>query len=287
VNEIFGALAGYWHHDMHNAFDLSWPRHEIESSEIYPLGIGHQADALELMTEIFQRLEDSSPEMKNLLQKVFYYTRYTIEICQNKEGCPNKVQWPEEAQDFKFLTVNVKHMNTLKNALDKHFEVKTQDKLQYCEYCCGRNYDKTVQMEYKDMIRDLPNTFVIHLNRFQFNPHTLRKEKIADPVQFDLEVDMYPYTKEAFLAKTQNIKDHRGGPEYWYRLKGVVIHSGTKTSGHYYSYVRSDRGNRWVRLDDSRVTKDVSWDGQVQRDSFGKSPHFNRNHKSKAKKQKN
>ena len=38
-----------------------------------------------------------------------------------------------------------------------------------------------------------------------------------------------------------------------FKLKGVVIHSGTSIGGHYYSIIKF--GEDWYRFDDEKVTK--------------------------------
>lgn len=51
-----------------------------------------------------------------------------------------------------------------------------------------------------------------------------------------------------------------------YRLRGVVVHSGQANGGHYYSFIRSDRGDgKWYKFDDTDVhehdlsTEDVAF----------------------------
>lgn len=38
-----------------------------------------------------------------------------------------------------------------------------------------------------------------------------------------------------------------------YRLKAVIVHSGTSKSGHYYSFVRV--GEEWYKFNDQTVTR--------------------------------
>ena len=44
-----------------------------------------------------------------------------------------------------------------------------------------------------------------------------------------------------------------------YRLRGIVVHSGQASGGHYYSFIRhldpEDREYRWYKFDDGEVTE--------------------------------
>jgi ubiquitin carboxyl-terminal hydrolase 34 len=77
--------------------------------------------------------------------------------------------------------------------------------------------------------------------------------KINDEFQFPESIDMAPYTV-----------DHLSQPERpidadIFELVGVLVHSGTAESGHYYSYIRERPSSRaakdsWVQFNDSEVS---------------------------------
>ena len=46
---------------------------------------------------------------------------------------------------------------------------------------------------------------------------------------------MEPYTQEGLEAE----KESKSKDYYQYQLRGIVIHTGTAESGHYYSYILS------------------------------------------------
>ncbi len=50
-----------------------------------------------------------------------------------------------------------------------------------------------------------------------------------------------------------------------YRLKGVVIHSGTSEGGHYYSLIKVN--NEWFKFNDETVTRFSLSD--LEREAFG------------------
>lgn len=39
-----------------------------------------------------------------------------------------------------------------------------------------------------------------------------------------------------------------------YRLRGVVVHSGQATGGHYYSFIKSSDDQKWYKFDDTDVS---------------------------------
>ncbi len=100
-----------------------------------------------------------------------------------------------------------------------------------CEFCKKESY-----ISCREMIKTIPNVFFVHLNRFDFDLQKGGRIKINTRLEFKDEINLYPYTKEALLL-TGNKKKEK---EYWYVLKGIVIHSGTMNGGHYYSFIKND-----------------------------------------------
>lgn len=130
-----------------------------------------------------------------------------------------------------------------------------------CETCARR-----VDVRKRACLDNLSNTLVMHLKRFEFNYDTFQREKVNDRYEFPDELDTYPYSAEGvarsdaadrvaaavaegaepraedveLASEASAYTEHP--PEYYeYQLVGVVIHVGTASSGHYYSYIR-ERG---------------------------------------------
>merc|ERR1712130_871868 len=131
-------------------------------------------------------------------------------------------------------------------------------------------------------IKELPQNLCITLKRFNLDFMTMMTEKLDDRIEFPRELDMKPYTAE-FLRKdvvsevdqnsdqktelkqsSDEMKDDeekvafRSDEYYKYILKGVIIHEGTASGGHYYSYIQERipgdiRAGKWYMFNDRQV----------------------------------
>ncbi|KAE9356132.1 hypothetical protein PF008_g3760 [Phytophthora fragariae] len=122
-------------------------------------------------------------------------------------------------------------------------------------YFCER-VQRKVSATKRVCIKTLPQTLVCHLKRFEFDYDTMEKVKINDYLEFPTELDMFPYTSEALAATDGARANGEGGKAIMYDLVGVVVHSGTSDTGHYYSFVkdRHDTDNqRWLEFNDEVV----------------------------------
>ena len=73
----------------------------------------------------------------------------------------------------------------------------------------------------------------------------MRRIKLNDNFEFGESLDMAP-----FLAEEADTSE---SSETTYSLSGVLVHSGTADSGHYYSFAKD--GSRWLQFNDSNVTE--------------------------------
>lgn len=84
---------------------------------------------------------------------------------------------------------------------------------------------------------------------------TLQRSKINDYFSFPHEINMRPYT----IDQLSNPSEEQ--PADMFELVGVLVHSGTAESGHYYSYIRerpsSKTNESWVEFNDDMVS---TWD---------------------------
>ena len=126
------------------------------------------------------------------------------------------------------------------------------DNAYFCDKC-----DKKRTTLKRQSIKRLPNVLFLSLKRFEFNYDTMTKFKVNDYCSFPMTLDMSPYCQEVIsrnelhkkmdekslttddLNEDQLIILNRDiTPAYYtFKLKGIVVHSGTADSGHYYSYI--------------------------------------------------
>lgn len=101
--------------------------------------------------------------------------------------------------------------------------------------------------------KDIPNNLIFHLKRFDYDIMNGNRHKINDKFDFHERIDMGPYSID-FLQDTERPLS----PDI-FELVGILVHTGTAESGHYYSYIReragrAEPGATWVEFNDADVT---------------------------------
>lgn len=121
---------------------------------------------------------------------------------------------------------------------------------------------------------------------------TMRRIKINDRFEFPTRLNMEPYTLD-YLTKKEQVQE--GGstspstnampgqdiPVFQYDLVGVLVHTGTADSGHYYSFIKDrsqgkathadGEGTSWYHFNDSKVEEFDA--GDIPAKAFG-GPEF-------------
>jgi ubiquitin carboxyl-terminal hydrolase 34 len=101
-------------------------------------------------------------------------------------------------------------------------------------------------------LKDVPDNLIFHLKRFDFDMVTMLRSKINDQFQFPDLIDMSPYNVEYLSEPDKSIE-----PDI-FELVGVLVHTGTAESGHYYSYTRerpsTENSPSWVEFNDADVS---------------------------------
>jgi ubiquitin carboxyl-terminal hydrolase 34 len=128
-----------------------------------------------------------------------------------------------------------------------------------------------VLIPYRECLKDLPDTVIFHLKRFEFSLRTLQRSKINDYFAFPASIDLKPYTVDHLNDPTLEGEDV-------FELVGILVHTGTAESGHYYSFIRerpckSDPPS-WVEFNDDHV---APWDPALMEGSTFGGPDFDAN----------
>ncbi|RYE98641.1 MAG: hypothetical protein EOO41_02140, partial [Methanobacteriota archaeon] len=204
-----------------------------------PTNVLIQQDAQEYLTSLLDRIEfavSRGPRVGMVQQLLGIETR-EVRCCQG--GCGRVRVTSEPAVCLSAPLVG----GNLDTSLRRTTEWEDIANYQ-CDDC-----NKRTTLRKRQALGRLSNTLFIHLKRFEMNYETGMPKKLNDYFSFPTELDLYPFSHDAFLAETQAgtqagaQPDARGREYYQYELTGIVVHTGTLESGHYYSFIR-ERGPR-------------------------------------------
>ena len=114
--------------------------------------------------------------------------------------------------------LEVKEQTTLIGSLQKW-----TDKEEIEDYNCENCMKKVRSITKRTYLYELPEIVILNLQRIIFDTKRGEKIKVHSRLEFPMELDLKEFTKNDEIEETN------------YRLKGVVIHTGTSEGGHYYS----------------------------------------------------
>lgn len=246
-----------------------------------PISLIEQKDINEFAGMLFDKLEanaDCKRALENIIQGKVVYKTKSLESSYRSE----------REESFYMITAEVKGKSSLLDSLDLLVAEELfsgDNKIEDEE--AGRKVDAIRRCT----IRDLPNTLIIHLKRFEFDLETMDRKKVNDFITFPTELDMFPYTEEGISMRElrlQNAASHtrpeatsqdnasisnddsklqpseiddvkqksssrRPEDYYRYNLVGVVAHVGAIDRGHYYSFIKERRSQKWYQFNDRNV----------------------------------
>jgi ubiquitin C-terminal hydrolase len=215
-----------------------------------PMNPGVQMDVDEFFLNLFDKLEKStkgSPQEKIL--KDFFGGQFAQQIVSRE--CEHV---SERDEDFFTLSVEVKGKRKLEESLDLFVkgDLLDGDNKYFCDKC-----NKRVDALKRCCLKSLPNNLFVHLKRFDFDFELLRRSKVNEYCEFPMLLNMEPYTREG-LSRREHSEPPASAEDlanYEYELTGVIVHSGTVDSGHYYSYIkdRLSPDNKWYLFNDADV----------------------------------
>lgn len=246
-----------------------------------PTNTSIQQDAQEFLSRFIDKIEFAlkPTNFKYLMHSVFGGKSCTQLVCD--DGCGTA---KNRFEDMFCLSLEVSNMKTIYDSLEKYISPEKIDEY-HCETC-----NKKVTITKRNVLSDLPNVLIIHLQRIFYNYETDRNEKINSRLEFPKVLNLKNYTIEEMArknaAKHANVQSEEGSNEmhfendeiyfkdndyYEYHLVGVNVHIGSADAGHYFSYINTVRNGEnsqmtyepnneqhtqnWLKFNDSRISK--------------------------------
>ncbi|KAK4123811.1 hypothetical protein N657DRAFT_680934 [Parathielavia appendiculata] len=234
----------------------------IKTYEDTQIDVVIQMDVDEFYNLLFDRWEGQflTSEEKNRFR--LFYGGQLVQQVRSQE-CEHV---SERLEPFSAIQCDIKGKSSLQESLQAYVdgEIMEGDNKYKCSTC-----DRHVDAVKRTCLKDIPDNLIFHLKRFDFNLRTMQRSKINDYFAFPDKIDMGPYTINHLSNPTEEIL------EDVFELVGVLVHTGTAESGHYYSYVRerpTDGGApTWVEFNDETVSP---WNPELMANSCFGGPDY-------------
>jgi ubiquitin carboxyl-terminal hydrolase 9/24 len=212
------------------------------------MNVLEQMDVDEFYNLLMDRLEPYMKQTKYEKLFKYHFAGQTANelICK---GCPHS---SEKHETYTSIILQVKNKRSILESLEEYIngEMLEGDNAYFCEKC-----SKKVNTLRRQCIKKLPRVLVLVLKRFDFDYDEMVKFKVNDYCEFPFELDMKPYTQEYLQSKENENAEvkFKSDDSYKYNLRGVIIHTGTADSGHYYSIINNEK--KWYEFNDVHVTE--------------------------------
>lgn len=238
------------------------PEEAVESIIQYTgeqIDVTVQMDVDEFFNLLFDRLE---AQIKDADAREVFKSIYGGQLVQQikSQECEHI---SERLEPFSAVQIEIKGKSGLEEGLAAYVEGEVlQGENKYSCTGCGRH----VNAVKRACLKEVPDNLIFNLKRFDYDIMTGMRCKVNDEFQFPDKIDMMPYTMDALSNP-----DHKLPPDL-FELVGVIIHSGTAETGHYYSYIRQrpsilPNEDSWVQFNDQDVSKFEP--GQMRDMAFG------------------
>ncbi|KAJ5770638.1 uncharacterized protein N7511_002689 [Penicillium nucicola] len=218
----------------------------IRTFDNEPIDVTIQMDVDEFYNLLFDRWESQVLDTESKKKFRSFYGGQLVQQIKSME-CPHI---SERLEPFSAIQCEIKGKASLEESLRAYVagEVMQGDNKYFCTSC-----DNHVNAVKRACLKDVPDNLIFHLKRFDFDMVTMLRSKIDDEFMFARHIDMTPYTVEHLSDPEQPVQSD------WFELTGVLVHTGTAESGHYYTYTleRPSSGGEasWVEFNDSDVSR--------------------------------
>ena len=250
-------LFGYMQGSALRAIDTNDMAEAIVTYDGTPVDVTHQVDVDEFFNLLFDRWENQIIAEDDRKEFRSFYGGQIVQQIKSKE-CEHI---SERLEPFSAIQCDIAGKSNLSESLNAYVQGEAMEgDNKYSCTSCGKYVDAVKRACFKE----LPHNLIFHLKRFDYDLMHGTRTKINDRFEFPFEIDMSTYNVDYRADQSKAPK-----PDV-YSLVGVLVHSGTAESGHYYSYVqerdRSWRG-KWVEFNDMDVSEFRSAD--IDSTSFG------------------
>lgn len=216
--------------------------------DMMPINTAIQSDCQEFISRLIDKMEES---LRPTAYKYLFSSVFSGKICSSITCDTCKLTW-FRFEDMYTLSLGIGGVTNIYDAIDRYTQEEKIDNFN-CEKC-----EKRVTITKRNLLSELPNTLIIHLQRINYNYETERNIKINSRVEFPKELNLKKFCVEQVL-KNKKTDDaavtEEAGEEsdeiylkcddyYDYNLQGVTVHLGSADSGHYFSYINTERDGK-------------------------------------------
>ena len=196
-----------------------------------------------LLFDVLERILYDTP-FNNIINNIYKVNYISNMKCSNCGNLKSKIE-----SEY-VLNLQILNMKGLKESLFSSFGFEEIIEDYKCEKC-----EKKVSLKKWSKIISLPNYINFGLNRFSYDYNTFERIKLNNKFEFPLELNM-----KEFCDFTDKTTEEKNDDNYLYELYGVIVHSGTPFSGHYYSYIRDMTHQGIWKLEeiDNKIIKEDS-----------------------------
>ncbi|CAD8113472.1 unnamed protein product [Paramecium sonneborni] len=203
------------------------------------------------------------------IQRVTYSKEKSDLIKQNDE-----FYFEEEIYLDRFLNENSKLYLEIRN---QNRELKTMQKKFKSDLQQLSKFDDKYDLQ--DILLTTVKFLEMQNKDNPLNPanfgHSDQKQTIEQLLKYSSNVSkrkevlqqQYNNLEEKIQASYNNFKENK------YHLQSILIHEGMANSGHYYTYIKDFRLNKWFKFNDIHVTEETKQ--KVFQDAFGVKPGIN------------
>lgn len=227
--------------------------------------VGVQDDVHTFYTTLLSRLEESMPDRESKQRLNSFFTGKSVTQIRGDCGHVSSKEEP-----FTELSITVKNKASLHESLDEFVQGEPLEGANkyMCMNCGTANEGLLVNALRRTCLDSVPNGLTFCLKRFAFENILDGENKVNDRFEFPAEIDMSRY-KRSHLEEPNDPSE----PDM-FELVGVIVHQGSLSYGHYWSYVRVPGAQNiyrfpWMILEDSKYLPCTQGIQEVQENCFG------------------